>query len=107
MVNKATIQINFGNTIRQAERLEVLAGELKNLANDDIGDSLRDISANWSGEAAEGYLKKGEFLKDEMVVSSEHLLEIAGRIRKIAQNIYTAEMEAYELGIMRTFNQRN
>lgn len=107
MVNKSTIQINFGNTIRQAERLEILAGELKNLANDDVGNSMRDISANWSGEVAGNYLKKGELLKDEMVLSAEHLLKTAGKIRKIAQNIYKAEMEAFELGKMRIFNKRD
>jgi len=60
------INLNYSRAIRQAERLEGRAGELKELANGDFQGCLTGIAANWEGENARAFIRKGEKLKGDL-----------------------------------------
>lgn len=89
-----SIQIDFANTKKQAQKLDTLAGQLDDLANSSLENSLNAIGAAWTGESAEEYLQKGELLEEKLRKSAKNLRAIAEAIRQVAQVTYNAERQA-------------
>ncbi|MBT9778510.1 hypothetical protein GPL15_18585 [Clostridium sp. MCC353] len=103
MSSRSEIRFNFRTAIRQAERLETSADQLKKLANTSLDNSLGTLSENWKGENAGAYIRKGAMLQKEIAATSEELNRVAGDIRRIAKRIYDAEMEALRIASRRDY----
>jgi len=93
MATRSSIEFDFQQAKRQADRLDQIASQLRNLANDQFEDTMNTIAANWKGENATAYLGKGERLQGKIKVSASDLNATANDIRRIAKRLYDAEME--------------
>lgn len=98
------IRMNFRVANAMADRLQELAGKMSSLANERYYGTLRNISNNWKGENAEAYLRKGEKVKDRMSRTAADLRNAAETVRTIAKNTYDAEMKAWQIAQMRSYN---
>ncbi len=97
MASYATIRFNFAQAKQQAQRLENIAQEMRNTANQNFEQALSELSAGWSGECATQYIRKAQKVKEDILTTAKDLDAVAASIRKVAQRIYNAEMEAKRL----------
>ncbi|MBO5303961.1 MAG: WXG100 family type VII secretion target [Lachnospiraceae bacterium] len=98
------INMDFNNAKNQAANLEAVAKNIENMINNDFEPCMRGISANWKGDNAENYVKKGNRLKADIEKTAKNLRKAASTIRTIAKNIYDAEKAAYEIAQARKYN---
>lgn len=103
MSSRSEIRFNFKTAIRQAERLEESAEQLKRLAKRSLESSLDTLSGSWKGENAGAYIQKGVTLQREIADTSDELERVASDIRRIAKRIYDAEMEALRIASERDY----
>ena len=103
MSSRSEIRFNFRTAIKQAERLETSADQLKKLANASLETSLDTLSESWKGENAGAYIRKGVMLQKDLAATSEELNRVAADIRRIAKRIYDAEMEALRIASRRDY----
>lgn len=107
MATRESIQFDFDQARRQADHLDRIADNLDNLGKNKLNNSMQTLSQNWKGANAEAYLAKGNNLKQEITTSASDLRGIASDIRRIAQNIYNAEMEALRIAEEREYNRNH
>ncbi len=103
MKSLLSIEFDFRQSVRRAEELEEIAGDLKKLADEDLETSLQSLSTAWKGEAANDYFAKGSGLKDKILKSSKDLKKTAEAIRNVAKRTYDAEMAAYRIAMERSY----
>ena len=65
--------------------------------------TMQNLSLNWKGESANRYLAKGERLQGKMNVTANELRRIASDIRRVARNLYNAELAALEIASQRNY----
>lgn len=92
-----TIEMDFRNAIRQADELEQVAQNLHMLADGEIQACLSKVAANWKGENAAAFCKKGAIVGNQIKNSASDLKNAAETMRKIAHNLYEAEKKNYEI----------
>ncbi len=97
------IRMDYNNANRQANSLDQIARELKNIANRNMQDCISDLSHNWTGSNANAYTAKCRQLKENVRRSADRLESTADTIRRIAQNTYRAEMTALEIARSRDY----
>ncbi len=90
------IEFDFQKALRQARELDQVAQRLNSLSDSSLEDTLNQISANWTGDNAVKYIKKGKLLQGNIDKTANALREVAEAIREIARNLYEAEMAAWE-----------
>ena len=93
MASRHEIEMNYEQAIEQAKKLEEAATSLSNLSRSKFNNTLQNIRASWSGESADYYLTCGNKLQTNMNKTSSELSSLASDLRRIAKNIYDAEME--------------
>lgn len=103
MATKVTIEINFNRALSQAERLESMAEELRQIADRQLTESLQQLSAGWTGDSASAYFRKGERLAEKIRNHAKQLSDAAAVIRKMAATTYRAEMHNLEIANTRTY----
>lgn len=103
MATRESIEFDFKQALAQAEKIENIADNLKILSNNRFGATMQNLSANWKGENASGYLNKGGRLQDKMNVTANDLHNVAADIRKIAKSLYDAEIAALEIASTREY----
>lgn len=96
-MSKYTIRMNFRKALDKATDLEEVSDDLKRLADNQLHDTLNELSASWTGENARMYIIKGGELREQLEDTSRHLSKTAQTIRQIAREIYEAEMEALRI----------
>ncbi len=96
MSSRHEIEMDFKKAKEQADKLDAAADSLKDVNKNKFRNTLQNIGANWKGESAALYLSKGETLQGKMSGTESELRNIASDIRRIAKNIYDAEMRAWE-----------
>ncbi|MCC8164071.1 MAG: WXG100 family type VII secretion target [Lachnospiraceae bacterium] len=104
MKTASEIRFNYNQALARASELEEIASGMKTLANKELADSMRNLSAAWQGDSATAFLGKGETLKEKVLKSARGLEETAATIRSVAKRIYNAEMAAYRLAMARKYN---
>lgn len=93
----ANIEINFQQAQAQAKKLEDMADSMKRLANQQMADTIQEMSSCWKGETATAYFGKAERVKQDIASTAETLYAVASSIRTQAKRIYDAEMQAIAL----------
>lgn len=96
-MSEYTIQLNFERALRKADELEGVSDHMKHLAEQQMHDTLNELSHQWTGENAQQFISKGGILKEKMEETARELRNTAETIRAIAEEIYEAEMEALEI----------
>lgn len=97
------IRMNYNNAVRQADSLLQIARELRSAANNDLSDCVSEISCNWTGDNSRAYISKCSSLKANILKNAEQLEKTADTIKRIAKNIYDAEMRALRLALVRKY----
>lgn len=97
------INMEFNKAKKQAEKLEEIARELDQTANNQMGNALAGINSAWKSDTAGAYLRKGEKVQEELRSRAKELRKVASTIKQIAQNTYDAEMTAYKIAQERNF----
>lgn len=95
--------MDFENARRQAEELEQIARNLSTLVDSSFRPCLQGIAANWKGENADAFCKKGNIVGEKIMRSALDLKNTAETIRKIAENTCQAEKRIYDIALRRTY----
>ncbi len=103
MSTASKIEFDYSKALAQAEKLEDIAAEINNLSQSDLENSLQELRSGWEGEAFLLYMSKGERLREKISKTSRELNDAAKTIRRIAKNIYNAEMAALEIARSRMY----
>lgn len=98
------IEINFQAAQAQAKKLEDIADDMKRLANQQLANTIQEMSACWKGEAATSYFSKADKVKQDIAATAKTLYAIAESIREESKRIYDAEMRAVTLAQSNTNN---
>ena len=93
------INLDYNKALQQAAELEAIARELKNLADSEFHTCLEHVAANWKGDNAQEYIKKGQRLKSQMLTSATELNSVAKTIRSIAKRTRQADRNAYFIAL--------
>lgn len=99
-----TIEMDLQNARRQADDLEQIAQNLSMLADEHFQSCIAGIAANWKGENAAAFCKKGNIVGNNIKNSADDLKNAASVLRQIAENTYQAEKAGYEIARNRTYN---
>lgn len=103
MASRHEIEMDFRAAMNQADKIDGIANRLKNLSNNDYRNTIQNISNAWKGDNADVYVKKSSTLIDKMNGTASKLADAADTIRRIAKNIYDAEMAAWEIAHRREY----
>ncbi|MCI9124832.1 MAG: hypothetical protein HFH35_12305 [Eubacterium sp.] len=91
------IEMDFQNAVKAADELEQIAKNLHTLADSRFQSCLSGIAANWKGENAAAFCKKGSIVGDHILDSASDLRNAAQTLREMARNLYEAEKKNYEI----------
>ena len=103
MATRASIEFDFKQALSQADRVDQIADSLSRLSDNKFEGTMQNLSLNWKGESANRYLAKGERLQGKMNVTANELRRIASDIRRVARNLYNAELAALEIASQRNY----
>ncbi|MGN0290471.1 MAG: WXG100 family type VII secretion target [Lachnospiraceae bacterium] len=98
-----TIKMDFNKAKNQADQLENIAKNIQSLANNKLEDCLNGVKANWKGDNANSYVKKGVKVENNLKSVADSLMKVSSTMRQMADNTYKAEKEALELAKKRSF----
>ena len=99
------ITIDFQRTMRQADKLDDQADNLKRMLNNDYRSSMQKLANEWRSESASSFFNKSDRLKRDIENTARDLEIIAGNIRRAARRIYEAEKRAEEIARLRTHSR--
>lgn len=91
------IRFDYQNAMAQAKRLDELADSIDRRVAGKLEESAQSIHAAWKGDTSTRYIRKTQTLKEEIRKTARTLRETAADIRRIAQALYNAEMQALEI----------
>ena len=94
MKSKYEIEMDFSETISQAEELEEISKGLSRMACNSMPGVLDILAAAWKGENAVGYISKGCNLATDILNVAEKLMKMADEMRYTANIVYKAEIAA-------------
>ena len=97
MASQDEILFNYTLAIRQAAALDALSDSLRNTVNNKMSGILNQVGVAWKSESSQQYMQKGEQVKEELLASARNISDIAQTIRKIAERVKAAEMEAVRI----------
>lgn len=97
MASRYQIQMDFNKAGQKAGELDDIADRLSKIAETDLPNILNGLGSDWKGDNADAYIRKGVGVGENMRETVKDLRNTAATIRKIAQNVYDAEMEALRI----------
>ncbi len=101
MKSRSKIRMDFAKAKADADKIDRIASTMRNLSRRDLESSMNNLAAAWTGANSRLFLKKEEQLQRNMDQTVRELFDIAADIRRIARQVYEAEMRAYEIAIRR------
>lgn len=102
-MSRESIAVNFQAAMDSAGELEGIADELEKALRHGYGDSMTQLSRDWTGENAVFYLKKGAKLTEQIENSISKIRKAADEVRRAARLIYQAELAALDIAKVRNF----
>ncbi len=100
-----TIEMDFSRAQEQAGKLDAIAARMVELAESDMADCLTDLLANWKGESAALYGRKGREMERQVKGTAEELRKTAQALRTMAASVYRAEKQAVQAAKTRTYGE--
>ena len=97
------IRLEFGQAIRQANKLEEIASKIDRIASNDLTDCMRRVANDWKSESSTSFQKKGQQVTANLKCIAKEYKKAADVVRRIANNTYNAEMTALELAKKREY----
>lgn len=103
MSSKWMINMNYQRALRQAEKLDALAEQIKRVGTTQLNQIKAAEAAGWKGENEAAMRYKIDQLQEKVKATSKSLKDIASTIRTVATNTFNAEMRAWEIAHRRTY----
>lgn len=95
------IEIDFNNTIRQANELLEISDNIEKLSTRKMSTTIQMISQNWTSQSSNQFIIKSNIVKGNIEATSHNLEKVATNIKLIAKKVYQAEMRAKEIATTR------
>lgn len=89
------ISINYVKTINQADELIRISNRCDDIRNDIIKE-IKFIESNWKGKTGEALCEKLRAFQKKNSTVSENLNQVAGTMKRVANDIKQADSEAAE-----------
>lgn len=99
MKTEFEIYMNFKKAEAQAENMRKFAQVLLDVAGNDVGQIIRQLRNNWTGDNSDKLMTKADVLRERMVNSAKELQELADVVIRIAEKTQKYELAA--IGIAR------
>ena len=103
MATEYSIKMDFEKAKASAAKLDDVADSINQKMENDYQELMGDVRYNWKGDNADRFLVKSEVIVEKLNTVEKNLHETADTIRRIAKNIYDAEMRALEIARKREF----
>lgn len=97
MKSRYSIEIDFRIAMEHADKVEKIGNDMNQMCEEELEACIQSIRNHWTGENAELYLEKEEQMRNGVVSLAERVIQTAETIREMAQNLYQAEMQAWEI----------
>ncbi len=102
MKSKYQIELDYKAAINQAQKLETIASNIKNMSSNDLETCMTQIKAKWESTNATTFINKGRTLQQQISETAKELEKTAKTIRSIAERTRRAEMEALRIAMIRS-----
>ena len=102
-MTRLEIIFNYTQAMRQAQKLDEIAGQLERLAKDRYGDTIWGIRNAWNSDNSEQYLVKARKVQNDILETAKKLRRIAESIRTTAEAIKRAELAALDIARSRVY----
>lgn len=89
--------------MQEADRIDSIAARLSDLSQRKFGNTLQNVSVNWKGDNSVIYINKGRELQRNMNGTAAEMRDVASNIRKVARQLYRAEMAALQIAQQREY----
>lgn len=97
MKSSSEIRFDFQNAMGQAKKLDALADSMERRVVNKLDETSQSVHTAWKGDNASRYLGKTRELQRQIRQTVSDLRTTAGAIRRVARQIYEAEMRALEI----------
>ncbi len=101
LMTRYQINVNLNQALDQARKLENAASDLERQVVAKLDDVAGELHAAWKGESATVYISKEQSLRDEIKSTASEMRSIADDIRRTANRIAQAELEALRIAEQR------
>ena len=103
-MGRSEINFNYKQAIRQAEKLEDIAGKISRLADDRMGETISGLKAAWESDSSPQFYSKIAQVQDDIRTQADNVKEVAASIRETAENIRDAERRNREIARRRDYD---
>lgn len=93
------INIDFRQTLQNAEMLEEAAREMEQTVKENINNAMLAVTYGWNSEHAVVFMRKYESLYQDILKTTKDLKKAADSIRTAAIVIYAAEYAAVKIAL--------
>lgn len=97
------IMFNYNQAIRQAARLDEIAGKLEQIAAGKLENSLGALKNAWRCENASQFYGKMGQVQSDISGDAKAVRKVAENIRETAERIKEAELRALEIAESRSY----
>ena len=96
------IKLNYQQAIRQASRLEDIAGKLENLSSNKLSNTVGTLKQAWQSDSSPQYYNKVDKVQGDINTTAKQVRKIANSIRTTADAVRNSEMKAIEIAKTRS-----
>ena len=96
------IKLNYQQAIRQASRLEDIAGKLENLSSNKLSNTVGTLKQAWQSDSSSQYYNKVDKVQGDINTTAKQVRKIANSIRTTADAVRNSEMKAIEIAKTRS-----
>lgn len=102
-MTKNEILFNYRKAIRQAERLEEIAGKIEHLSKVEMAGTIGTLKDAWKSDNSHLFYSRMGKVQDEIRGDAASIIKVARSIRTTAESIKRAELRALEIAKTRTY----
>ena len=102
-MTRSEINFNYNQAIRQAERLEEIAGQIERLAGERMNESMSALKNAWNSDNAPQFYTKMGKVQSDIQEDATDIRKVARSIRETAARIRDAELRALEIARSRSY----
>ena len=103
-MGRSEILFNYRQAIRQADRLDEIAGKINKLSTDRMEETLSGLTAAWQSDSSPQYYSKFHQIQEDICTHAENLRKVADTIRTTAEEVKRAELRALEIARRRNYD---
>ncbi len=96
------IKLNYQQAIKQARKLEEIAGKLENLSSNKLSNTVGTLKQAWQSDSSPQYYNKVDKVQGDINTTAKQVRKIANSIRTTADAVRNSEMKAIEIAKTRS-----